>query len=455
MPTKSPELVVHRKSETNPAVILFVHGFSGDPTKTWGNFPALLMRENQLSGWDVFSLGYHTGLSLDIVGIWRADPGLTSLAQLLATRAALEPLKRYKSMALIAHSMGGLVVQRAILDDPNLRSRIGHILLFGTPSAGLRKASFFKFWKPQLNDMAEDSEFIKDLRERWNEQIGDHPTFKLYATAGDEDQFVPPKSSILPFLALQRRVVRGDHLSIVKPAAMTDPSVQIVVEGLVGQAASSGPGNSARVAVEMREFYEAIKTFRGHPESLDEGGLVQLALAMESVGRREDAIKVLQSQESHPDFTDAMGVLAGRLKRRWLVERRIDDAEKASALYKQGFEQSEKVGKHDQAFYHGINVAFMQLAYRNEEASARQTATKVLEHCLAAKVDKWRLATEGEAYLVLGKIDTAMESYKAAVSNNPSPRQLDSMFQQAVLVASLVGNEAAADRLQEIFRGGP
>ena len=40
--------------------------------------------------------------------------------------------------------------------------------------------------------------------------------------------------------------------------------------------------------------------------------LVQLALALESVGRQDDAFKVLQ--KVRPDFTDAMGVLAGRLE---------------------------------------------------------------------------------------------------------------------------------------------
>jgi|SRR5215469_9847564 len=143
MPAKAPELLEHRTSRSNLVAMLFVHGFSGDPTKTWGNFPSLLMGENRLNGWDVYSLGYHTGLSLDNVGIWRANPGLTSLAGLLATRTALEPLKQYQSLGLIAHSMGGLVVQRAVLDDTELRTRVGHVLLFGTPSAGLRKASWF------------------------------------------------------------------------------------------------------------------------------------------------------------------------------------------------------------------------------------------------------------------------------------------------------------------------
>jgi len=454
MPSNYPELVNHRITSNNPAAILFVHGFSGDPTKTWGKFPELLKEEKRLSSWDIFSLGYHTGLSLDIVGIWRADPELAILAKLLATSTGIEPLDRYASLALIAHSMGGLVVQRAILDHKALRDRVSQALLFGTPSAGLKKASLFKFWKPQLRDMANDSDFIKDLRARWAQQVVTHPTFRLYATAGDEDQFVPPESSIFPFLPDQRRVVRGDHLSIVKPPDANDSGLKVAIESLAGHAPPSGPADSARVAVEMGEFNKAIQTFGDHPESLDQGGLVQLALALESVGRQEEAIKALQNLK--PNFTDAMGVLAGRLKRRWLVERRSEDAEKACQLYQQGFELSEQTGRHDQAFYHGINMAFMQLAYREQLSAAQETAKKVLEHCRVAKLEMWRLATEGEANLLLGNIDLAMDGYRSAVACNPSPkpREYDSMFQQSVRVASLLGNESAADRLQEIFRRG-
>jgi len=48
-----PELVEHRRTPNNQVSMLFVHGFSGDPTKTWGEFPALLMGEKRLSGWDL------------------------------------------------------------------------------------------------------------------------------------------------------------------------------------------------------------------------------------------------------------------------------------------------------------------------------------------------------------------------------------------------------------------
>ena len=454
MPDNSLELVEHRKTEKNPAAILFVHGFSGDPTKTWGQFPELLMTEERLNGWDIYSLGYHTGLGLDVLGIWRANPDLDALALLLATRASIPPLARYESLAPIAHSMGGLIVQRAVLNNRAFRSRVGFILLFGTPSDGLKKAAFIKFWKPQLKGMSKGGEFISKLRADWTKQFADEPPFLFRSTAGDEDQFVPKESSLLAFPAEQREIIRGDHLSIVKPKEVEDPAVQIVIKALMRDG-ESVTQDSARLAVEMGRFRKAIDILGDDPKSLDEDGVVQLALALESVGKRKKAIEVLESQGDHPDRTDAKGVLAGRLKRRWLVERRSEDADRALRLYQEGFQTSEKAGRHDQAFYHGINVAFMQLAYRKQEKASQQTAKSVLEHCDAAKEEKWQLATKGEANLVLGNTDTAMHFYqRAATASDVEPRQLDSMFQQGFRVASLVGNEAAADGLEKIFRGG-
>ena len=89
---EGPELIEHRKTGNNQVAILFVHGLAGNPTKTWGSMPSLLMKDQRLNGWDAYSLGYHTGLSLDIIGIWKANPDLSSLATLLWTRAGLEPL---------------------------------------------------------------------------------------------------------------------------------------------------------------------------------------------------------------------------------------------------------------------------------------------------------------------------------------------------------------------------
>src|SRR5258706_2404127 len=145
MSVDSATLLHHRARQGMSTAIVFIHGFSGDPQKTWGRFPELLAQLGALQQWDIFSLGYSTGLAPDIRGVWAADPAIATLGTYLVTRAALAPLKGYRALALIAHSCGGLVVQRALVDNEELAQRVTHVLLFGTPSAGLKKAGFFRF----------------------------------------------------------------------------------------------------------------------------------------------------------------------------------------------------------------------------------------------------------------------------------------------------------------------
>ena len=132
--------------------VVFLHGFSGDRDDTWDRLPGLL--GTVVADWDIYTLGYATTFRPDFLGVWSADPDLPILATMLTTQASIDPLKRYRSLALVAHSMGGLVVQRALVDDPELANRTEKVVLFGTPSAGLRKASWLFSWKRQLRNMA-------------------------------------------------------------------------------------------------------------------------------------------------------------------------------------------------------------------------------------------------------------------------------------------------------------
>jgi len=458
--------VVHLRRPGNRAAIVFVHGFHGNATTTWSRFPDLLGEDHALSGWDVYSLGYSSGLRLDLAGIWSADPDISRIAKLLSTRAALGELQEYESLTFVAHSMGGLVIQRALVDDAALRERIGHVFLFGTPSGGLIKASLVSFFKRQLRDMSEGGAFIQDLRSRWETAFGAtqpkaHP-FKFVVTAGDRDEFVPPRSSIEPFSSfsdVQIAVVPGNHLQIVRAETATDLSVQLLKNTLVGKAAPAGPWNSARVAVERRRFQEAIDQLYPTRASLDPSALVQLALALDGVGRDSEALEVLASRND-PN-TDAMGVLAGRIKRRWVAERDDRDAARSRELYADAYGKS--VERHDwgQAYYHGINVTFLDLAWKEDVKGARENARRVLRHCSDAareellKDRKWRLATEGEARLVLGEFDAAVDGYRAALTSDPcpGPREIDSMYQQATLLVSIVGTRDLAERLDRVFRG--
>ena len=442
------------RNEQKDTAIVFVHGFGQNSANTWGKFLSFVTEEPKLKDWDVFTVGYTTNFFLDIAGLWSASPPIDRLAFYLDTVAANPPLDRYKSLTLVAHSMGGLVTQRALVDFTELRSRAGHVIFFGTPSAGLKKASLIKSWKRQIRDMSKDSSFVLDVRERWKSQVEGEdgvPPFKFRVVAGDQDELVPPWSSLEPFAERFRSVVPGNHLTIVSPQKKTDLSVQVLTKHITGEASVAGPWNSARVAVEGRRFQQAIDQLWPHRAELDDATLVMLSLALDSVGRRDDAIQVL-AEGGREQTTDQMGTLAGRLKRRWLLDRRKDDAVGAKELYSQALEAAEAAGDPAQAYYHAINVAFMALAYEGDKKTARQVAQRALDHCAQAEEDVWRLATEGEANLVLDHDDASIEGYRAALEKNPQPWQITSMFQQAVLVAEYLDNEAMAERLRGAFR---
>jgi tetratricopeptide (TPR) repeat protein len=209
--------------------------------------------------------------------------------------------------------------------------------------------------------------------------------------------------------------------------------------------------DGARLAVEAREFQKAIELLEPHQDQLDDAAKVQLAIALEKCGRQEEAIVLLRARGK--PATDAMGTLAGRLKRRWHRERREDDAARALELYSQAYDLSKKSDP-AQAYYHAINIAFMNLVFKGSLPEAQIWARRALEHCSAAaktevSPDAWRLATEGEANLLLGDFPKALQLYREAIATKPDPWQLESMYMQALETArQLQSKQIAADLAQ-------
>lgn len=448
------------RNRKKDAAIVFVHGFGQSSQNTWGRFVDILGEEKKLAAWDVYLVGYNTNMMLDVAGLWSASPPIDRLARFLYTVATGPPLDRYKSLAIVAHSMGGLVSQRAVVDYPDLRRRVSHFVCYGSPSAGLKKASLATKWKRQIRDMAKDSSFVTDLRQRWKSEITDNPPFELRVVAGDSDELVPTWSSLEPFADRFRAIVPGDHLAIVGPDTRAyeiyrrdgtmHPSVNVLVKHLTGDAEVAGPLNSARLAVERNDFKQVIEELDENRQGLDDNALVMLALAYDSTGRQEKAVEVIEERQERS--TDLMGVLAGRMKRRWLLERQQQDADRATELYTEALARAEKAADHEQAYYHAINVAFMALATGSGRPAVEKHAGKALAHCAEAPDSLWKSATEGEANLYLGREEKAIGGYRAALDRNPAPRQITSMFQQAVRVAELEDNDAMAERLRALFR---
>ena len=192
---------VRPPQSANRTAVAYVHGFTGKGPGTWSDLAPRLCGHPQPARWDGWTITFGTSWLPDISGIWSADAGLDMVALRLQTDLAKGVLARYDALVLIAHSMGGLVVQKTLVDDTAIAERTRAVILFGTPSAGLIKARSVRFWKRQLADMARGGPFIGQLRADWTRRFDAGAPFLFLAVAGEKDQFVPPESSIGPFPA--------------------------------------------------------------------------------------------------------------------------------------------------------------------------------------------------------------------------------------------------------------
>jgi len=419
-----------RNNSSKKAVIL-LHGFNGRSHDTFGMLPAFLAGERRLNRWDLHCFGYPTSLSPDITGIWSADPDLSQLSKYFAQQLK-GAFGRYKTLALIAHSMGGLIVQRALLHG-GAAARVKKVMLFGTPSAGLRKASLFKkLFKRQVTDMEWSGKFITDLRKDWTASFSE-PSFDFCVVAGLSDQFVPPESSLTPFAEKYHRHVPGNHLEMVKPMSADAENVRLIVSYLLSDGKVDKPDAGSSLTINGRTSTKIIAEY---------------ALTLELSGQAEDAIKMLEQHRHRGHYL--VGTLAGRYKRQWLATLDREIGLRALECYREGFGISTTAGKPKPAAYHAINMAFLFLALENNPERAREMAKSAMRFIEQAPDSEWYHPTRGEAQLHLGRDAAAIKSYRE-VSEELNARERASMFQQAIWTARLLKNEFVEAQLSSIM----
>ena len=433
-----PQIISHRDLSKDAAII-FIHGFGGDYKKTWKEFPKFLMKEKSLNSWDVFSIGYRSRLIPRKIMYWQDEPDLKILAQELETLIGTQ-FKDKQTLCIIAHSMGGLIAQRAIMNDDIIRDKVSSLFCFGTPSNGLEKARKVSWLQGQLKDMSKDSEFILTLRKDWN-ALFPSSNIKFIACAGTLDDFVPRVSSLDCFQKQHQRVVAGDHTSIVKPLSNSDTQVQLIVNEMT----------NPKLAIEFRSFKKRVKKWYKHHGELDDKALVDLSLALESIGKHKKALKVLSKRKTID--TDAMGVLAGRYKRRWLANRKKSDAKKSYTNYLEAYNTSVDNKDINQIFYHAINLSFLDLCFNEERSSSAKYANIALKNCKQIEIpDHWNLATQADALLIIGNHDNdVIELYREAFQSVKSYREQDSMIEQTINILNYLKNEKLFKQFRKLI----
>lgn len=255
----------HSYWSLNPSghAIVFVHGFGGSATGTWNEFGLLLPQHEKCAGCDLLFYGYDglyaqaslsAGLLETFLDTLFHDP-LKWIAEQLLRERRKEQGFEYKSVLIVAHSLGAIVTRRAILDArQNSRDWVGrtsmvlfapahsgaeNVIALGSealsaiPYVGRVLAQFGKFRYQPLSDMEKDSPTLDLLKQETEAALAAGTADYLKARKvifGSDERIVRAMrfcSDPAPV------VIEGkDHGSVCKPAAAYADPVTLLIEVL-------------------------------------------------------------------------------------------------------------------------------------------------------------------------------------------------------------------------------
>ena len=121
-----PDLTCDHRSTS---LVMFLHGWKGDREETWRRFPDLVCGDYEFRDRDVLLIGYPvyligSNLTMEQFGGWLAD------------KLAANNLEHYEKIAIIGHSIGGLLARRLVLEQRRELANIGLLVEIGTPHLG-------------------------------------------------------------------------------------------------------------------------------------------------------------------------------------------------------------------------------------------------------------------------------------------------------------------------------
>lgn len=210
-----------------PVAVVMIHGFLSKP-KAWDSFAELIAADRHLEFAHVLRFAYSSPLfrphPLRRIPTYK-DVGL-SLDGYLSDRAG-----DFKSVVLVSHSQGGLIIQRYLqwmLDEQRGHElqRIRQVVLFACPNTGAEIAmSLRRIWfrrNPQQVSLQPFNEEVSAAHRTVINRIvharevssGSCP-IPVMAYAGEIDNVVPPAAARSSFPDIG--VLPGDHSSIIRP----------------------------------------------------------------------------------------------------------------------------------------------------------------------------------------------------------------------------------------------
>lgn len=230
---------VKQASPPSKVAVVFVHGLFGDTDDSWTNangqtfFQLLKSAPGIGDQVDVFAFGFTSnklkGGSLDI----------REAANMLEQSLQFNGVWNYPRVVFVAHSMGGLIAMREMIDNPAHRDKVPLMMFYATPQEGSQITTIAQHVvnNPAVKQMlmADQNDFLKMLSDDWGRiPDEDKPVINCaYETAPYAGVMIVPWSSATKFCKdVPTAIGSTDHLTIIKPDRLAHPSMVVLVNAL-------------------------------------------------------------------------------------------------------------------------------------------------------------------------------------------------------------------------------
>lgn len=397
-------------------LLLFIHGFSGEASDTFGSIPDMLMKDSKMDGWDMKPFGYSQYITPEMgKDVWAGIEDIDRISDYLTTSVKYK-FENYDRIAIVAHSLGGLIAQKAILNfKEETCNKISHVILLATPNNGIEPAKLTKLWNNRYQQMSSEGKFITSLRQDWKNKFNGEYPFELKVVASADDEFITIDSCYAPFNSEHHVTINGKHLSMVKPESENDDCYGLIRNTLTNTEFANEYTNNEEINIALGRYDAVVKQLLPNKNALDKNGLKRLIFGLEGLDRREEALQILDEHPGAQEDTDLMGIIGGRYKRAYLKFPSESDGDAAFVYYELALEKSMAKKNYAQIFYHAINLAFLSIVMNSDKEEMAEYARQALDATEKCEDDLWKYATVAEANMYLRNFDRAKEYYTKAV----------------------------------------
>lgn len=269
--------------------IILVHGLHGDVTKTWGNFPKLLVEDPDLDV-EVLSFSYDF-YYWPLIG---ASESIHNIADGLATEIDLD-CSPDDELTLVGHSLGGLIIRKYLLNQffkdklPNVKK----ICFYAVPQngSGLSDIASLVGWRnQQLKALCKDNKYLEEMNDQWvSTKIGNN--FEILSVIGGKDNIVTSESSKSIFRESDVKTITGrGHIDIVKPSGYDDISYRVLKQFILSKNSLAKYLNEASRTL---NDWKSVDRNHAYQYVSDDKRKEQLASLVEALKKEQSVVRLI------------------------------------------------------------------------------------------------------------------------------------------------------------------